>query len=67
MPPTSTQLHGFKPPFVNNGERVLPVLTGRGEWVELRASPATWRRMALALAALETKPKPSGPRPGHGD
>jgi hypothetical protein len=49
--PRSTPLLGFKPPFVKEGEVVLPVLTGSGEWAELTASPAMWQRIGLALAA----------------
>lgn len=49
MPPRSTPLLGFKPPFVKGGEVALPVLTGSGEWAELTASPAVWREISGAL------------------
>jgi hypothetical protein len=68
----STPLLGFKPPFVKDGEVVLPVLTGTGEWHELIATPATWQRAGNALAhvintpvpAAATSPRDPGLKPG---
>ncbi|MES2697499.1 MAG: hypothetical protein V4773_28795 [Verrucomicrobiota bacterium] len=62
VPLTSSQLLGFKPPFADTGEWVLPVLTASGEWLELRATPATWRRIALAIA-LQATPAPTAAKP----
>jgi hypothetical protein len=62
VPLSSTRLFGFKPPFVKDGEVVVPVLSGAGEWSELIATPATWQRMALALG-LHFEPKPAPPKP----
>jgi hypothetical protein len=72
--PRSTQLLGFKPPFVKDGEVAVPVLTGTGEWTEITATPVTWARMTrdIALAQEPIKPgadaKARGPitKPGTG-
>lgn len=58
----STQVLGFKTPFARDDRIVLPVLTETGEWMEFYATPATWRRIALALA-LQLDPAP--PRPAR--
>lgn len=49
MPPRSTPLLGFKPPFVKGGEVALPVLTGTGEWAELSGSPSLWAQVRAAF------------------
>lgn len=41
---------------------MLPVLTGTGEWAELTATPATWQRIAIALA-LHWSPQSDAPKP----
>ncbi|MBI5693650.1 MAG: hypothetical protein HZC55_26535 [Verrucomicrobia bacterium] len=53
MPPRSTPLLAFKPPFVKGGEIALPILTGAGEWAEITAVPSLWSdiREALEMAS----------------
>lgn len=62
MPPVSTPLLGFKPPFVNDGVIVLPVLTGTGDCAHLTATPSTWQRIADALAPLHAAQLRKSPR-----